>query len=288
MPISCTVAGISFGGWLHGTGGARMRIWRMERFRRPLFHLGALFDHVGTGELQVRSLRPSNQRARQSRRSRGANGTARSAGDHDSGGPLQASVLVLNRLYMAIHVVNVRRAFALLFRELAEVIHLEEGVYANYNFQSWLEMSELRVDEKRPNDDWIRSVSFEIQVPRVIRLLGFDRVPKQTIHLNRRGVLARDNHTCQYCARRFPTHQLSIDHVLPRSRGGRTEWENVVCACVKCNVKKGGRTPREARMKLIAHPVRPKRNPMLLSKLSNPKYASWSTWLNGVHWEVGG
>ena len=72
----------------------------------------------------------------------------------------------------------------------------------------------------QPHEDWIRAVNFEIQVPRVIRLLRFDRLPKQELHLSRRNILARDEHCCQYCGRHFPTHQLSIDHVMPRSRGG--------------------------------------------------------------------
>jgi 5-methylcytosine-specific restriction endonuclease McrA len=201
---------------------------------------------------------------------------------------LSCSVLVLNRLYMAVHVVNIRRAFALLCRELAEVIHLEDGKFSTYSFDSWREMSELRAESKQPEDDWIRAVNFEIQVPRVIRLLLFDRLPKQRVHLSRRNVLARDGNVCQYCGRHFPTHLLSIDHVVPRSRGGETTWENVVCACLPCNVKKGGYTPYEAHMKLVQIPVRPKRNPLLTMKLNNAKYESWRTWLNGVHWDVGG
>jgi 5-methylcytosine-specific restriction endonuclease McrA len=194
---------------------------------------------------------------------------------------LQASVLVLNRLYVAVHVVNVRRAIGLLYRELAEVIHSEDGSFANYDFDSWLEISELKAELKEPLDDWIRAVNFEVQVPRVIRLLGFDRLPRQKLHLNRRSVLARDDHVCQYCGRHFPSHQLSLDHVTPRSRGGDNTWENVVCACVRCNVKKGGRTPHEAHMTLVRRPRRPARNPVLLLKLSNPKYESWKTWVNG-------
>jgi len=201
--------------------------------------------------------------------------------------PLAASVLVLNRLYLAVHVIGVRRAFGLLCRDVAEVIHLEGGTFANYDFQSWREISELRAEEKQPDEDWIRAVHFEIQVPRVIRLLWYDRLPKRSLRLNRQTVLARDEHRCQYCGRRMPNSQLSMDHVIPRSRGGQTTWENVVCACLACNVKKGGRTPREARMTLIRKPVRPKRSPLLLLKLSNPKYHSWKTWLDGAHWEVG-
>jgi 5-methylcytosine-specific restriction endonuclease McrA len=219
---------------------------------------------------------------------RQGNAVAASPPSPSPGSALSCSVLVLNRMYMAVHVVNVRRAFALLCRELAEVIYLEEGKFNAYSFDSWREMSELRAETKQADDDWIRAVNFEIQVPRVIRLLLFDRLPKQRVHLSRRNVLARDGHECQYCGRRFPTHLLSIDHVFPRSRGGETTWENVVCACLPCNVRKGGRTPYEAHMKLVRTPIRPKRNPMLMMKLSSAKYESWRTWLNGVYWDVGG
>jgi 5-methylcytosine-specific restriction endonuclease McrA len=239
------------------------------------------------GSLHVQGLRTANPRLSK------AHGPHKAA-DHPppatvapQASPLQASVLVLNRMYMAVHVVNVRRAFSLLCRDLAEVIHCEDGRFANYDFEAWRALSELRFERKQPHEDWIRSVNFEILVPRVIRLLTFDRVPKQQLHLSRRNVLARDGHICQYCGRHFPTIQLSLDHVVPRSRGGGTTWENVVCACLVCNVKKGGRTPREAHMKLVRHPAKPARNPWLALKLANPKYESWRMWLEGVHWEVG-
>src|SRR5437762_13847618 len=93
-------------------------------------------------------------------------------------GALSSSVLVLNRFYMAVHVVNVRRALGLLFRELAEVIHFEEGQYANYNFETWREVSAMRAAFKRQHEDWIRGINFELQAPRVIRLLSYDRVPR--------------------------------------------------------------------------------------------------------------
>jgi len=200
--------------------------------------------------------------------------------------PLASSVLVLNRFYVAIHVVNVRRAFGLLCRELAEVIHVEDGQYANYDFDSWREISELKARFKAPDDDWIRAVNFEIQVPRVVRLLYYDRLPKQTIRFNRRNIFARDTNRCQYCGKKFPTSELSLDHVIPRSRNGATTWENVVCSCVKCNVRKGGRTPQEANMHLIKQPVKPKRSPMLSMKLGNPKYQSWKSFLDHAYWSV--
>lgn len=199
---------------------------------------------------------------------------------------LNSSVLVLNRQYMAVHVVDVRRAFGLLMRELAEVIHIEDGQYANYDFESWREISELKAEFKEPHEDWIRSVNFEIQVPRVLRLLHFDRVPKQRVRLNRRNLFARDGNRCQYCGKSFATSELSIDHVIPCCHGGDTSWENVVCACVKCNVRKGGRTPQQAGMTLYRKPARPKRSPLLAVKLGNPKYASWKTFLNAAYWSV--
>jgi 5-methylcytosine-specific restriction endonuclease McrA len=200
---------------------------------------------------------------------------------------LAASVLVLNRFYMAVHVISVRRAFALLVRELAEVIHLEEeGQYANYDFESWREISALREAFVGPHDDWIQAVNFRIQVPRVIRLLVYDRTPKQTVRFNRRNVFARDANHCQYCGRSFPTSELSLDHVIPRSQGGPTCWENIVCSCVGCNVRKGGRTPQQAHMKLVRPPAKPKRSPLLTLKLGNPKYESWKTFLNDAYWSV--
>ncbi len=199
---------------------------------------------------------------------------------------LSASVLVLNRMYMAVHVINVRRAFSLLCRDLAEVIHLESGQYANYDFESWREVSELRSQFKEPHEDWIRAVNFEIQVPRVIRLLAYDRLPKQTVRFNRRNLFARDNNRCQYCGKRFPTSELSLDHVVPRSRGGDTTWENIVCSCVACNVRKGGRTPTEAHMHLVRQPYKPKRSPLLSIKLGNPKYESWKSFLDSAYWSV--
>jgi 5-methylcytosine-specific restriction endonuclease McrA len=202
------------------------------------------------------------------------------------GESLSASVLVLNRAYLAVHVISVRRALSLLCRELAEVIHIEDGQYANYNFHSWREVSDLQRQFKEPHDDWIRSVNFELRVPRVIRLLIYDRLPRQTIRFNRRNIFARDGNRCQYCGKRFITSELSLDHVKPRSQGGDATWENIVCCCVKCNVKKGGRTPVEAHMHLIRPPVKPKRSPLLTIKLGNPKYESWKNFLDSAYWSV--
>lgn len=199
---------------------------------------------------------------------------------------LGLSVLVLNRSFVAVHVTNVRRAITLLFRDLAEVVHVEEGHYGAYSFASWRELSALHASLGDPDQDWIRGVGFDLRAPRVIRLLDCDRGPRQGLRFNRRNVFARDGNRCQYCGRHFPLSELSLDHVVPRSQGGVTSWDNIVCACVACNVRKGGRTPAEARMHLIRNPVKPKRSPLLALKLGNPKYASWKNFVDRAYWTV--
>lgn len=201
---------------------------------------------------------------------------------------MQSSVLVLNRLYMAIQVMSVRRAFCLLCKDLAEVVNVENGTYVSYDFQSWREVSEWKasIEGRKEHDDWIRAVNFEIQVPRVIRLLRYDQFPKNVIKFNRRNIFLRDENRCQYCGHRFPTQQLSLDHVVPRSQGGLTNWENIVCACLRCNVRKGGRTPHEAHMRLKRRPVKPRRSPMLSHQLTCVKYESWKQFLDDAYWTV--
>src|SRR5438876_7201525 len=201
--------------------------------------------------------------------------------------PLEASVLVLNKLFMAIHIISVRRAFTLLCKDLAEVVNLEDGQFATYTFTTWREVSEYRARYfRQEDDDWVRTVNSEIQVPRVIRLLGYDKLPKQTVKFNRRNIFARDHNQCQYCGKKLPTTELSLDHVVRRSQGGQSTWENIVCACINCNVKKGGRTPKQAHMTLVRKPEKPKRSPLLNLKLTLTKYQSWKTFLENAYWSV--
>jgi 5-methylcytosine-specific restriction endonuclease McrA len=203
-----------------------------------------------------------------------------------AGAALDASCLVLNKYYMAVHVVSVRRAFCLLFKELAEVITIDDGRYASFDFASWREVSQARVLFREPDDDFIRTVHFEIQVPRIIRLLTYDRLPRQRVKFNRRNLFARDGNRCQYCGKKFATDALSLDHVVPRVRGGKASWDNIVCACLRCNVRKGGRTPREAGMKLVREPVEPRTSPVVTLKLSHHKYKSWRAFLDNAYWSV--
>src|SRR6188508_1717582 len=121
---------------------------------------------------------------------------------------LGANVLVLNKFYQAIRVINVRRAFSLLCRELAEVVHIEtdakgQSKWHNLNFADWQELSQLKKEFEPDEFDWIHTVKFQIAVPRIIRLLGYDKLPRQEVKFNRRNIYARDGSKCQYCGKKY-------------------------------------------------------------------------------------
>jgi 5-methylcytosine-specific restriction endonuclease McrA len=212
--------------------------------------------------------------------------------DHQYAASLGGNVLVLNKFYQAVRIINVRRAFGMLAKGMAEVIHIETddagtvSRWENLDFADWADLSKLKAEFEPDGFDWIRTVRFTIAVPRIIRLLGYEKMPRQEVKFNRRNIFARDANTCQYCGKRFPTSELSLDHVLPRSQDGPTTWENIVACCIACNVKKGGRTPEQARMKLINEPVKPKRSPAIAVRLSDKRYHSWKQFLDEAYWTV--
>ncbi len=199
---------------------------------------------------------------------------------------LEEKVLVLNRLYTAIRVISARRAFTMLFKEAAEIISVEDGRYVNYDLESWTEIAELQRQFEPDAHSWVRTPRLQIAVPKIIRLFGYDRLPRQEVKLNRRNLYARDGNRCQYCGRQFPTRELTVDHVTPRVLGGQHSWTNLVCACVKCNARKGGRTPQQARIKLIRKPAKPRRNPVITLRLGEARYRSWKAFLDDAYWTV--
>jgi 5-methylcytosine-specific restriction endonuclease McrA len=186
---------------------------------------------------------------------------------------LNTKVLVLNRSYMPVHITSVRRAFALLYQDVA---HAVDEQYRTFDFQSW---SELSVTLEH---DSVGLVSRAIRVPRVILLVAYDRLPKRHVRFSRYNIYTRDKNTCQYCGTRFLRSELNLDHVTPRSRGGLTTWENVVCSCHRCNRRKGGRTPEEAGMRLLARPTRPQWTPFMAEAFSLRRYREWGPFLSPV------
>ena len=161
---------------------------------------------------------------------------------------LNSGVLVLNRAFFPVHITSVRRAFCLLYAGLARAINSR---YEMFDFQSWSELS------IHTNEEAIGLVGRMIRVPRVVVLTAYDRVPRRNVRFCRRNIFGRDRNTCQYCGKVFPTNELNLDHVIPRSRGGKTTWENIVCSCIACNKRKGGELPEQKGMRLIRRPARP-------------------------------
>ncbi|MFM7132768.1 MAG: HNH endonuclease [Planctomycetota bacterium] len=199
---------------------------------------------------------------------------------------LDSKVLVLNRFFTAIRVIDARRAFVLLAKEVAEVVAVEDGAYVTYPFATWSELSEFRREFEREDHDWVRTARVTLAVPKIVRILGYDRLPREQVKLNRRNIYARDGNRCQYCGRTFTTKELTLDHVKPRVQGGENSWTNLVCACVRCNARKGGRTPDQAGVRLIREPVKPRRNPAISLRLGSPKYQSWKAFLDDAYWTV--
>ncbi|MCA8951397.1 MAG: HNH endonuclease [Planctomycetes bacterium] len=170
-------------------------------------------------------------------------------------GLLERATLVLNRSWQPIHVTTVRRALCLVFREVARVV--SPATLTTYAFEEWM------LEPVPPGQLAIRSPSIDIGAPEVILLARYDRVPCHEAPFTRRNLFLRDDFTCQYCGRRCASDHLSVDHVTPRSRGGRTTWENCVLACVGCNSRKADRTLKEAGFRLLRQPTRPRWSPYL-------------------------
>ena len=184
---------------------------------------------------------------------------------------LNSRVLVLNRSYLPIHVTSARRAFSLIYRQTARAVNEE---YETFDFEQWQQLEVA--------GDAIGTANGVMRVPRVIVLPGFDRIPKRQIRYSRVNVFARDKFTCQYCGSSPPRSQLNLDHVVPRSLGGRTTWENVVCSCVDCNRRKGGRTPQQARLRLQRRPGKPRWTPLMNLIVSSVRYKEWRPFLHIV------
>lgn len=161
---------------------------------------------------------------------------------------MDTRVLVLNRNYQPVAVTRVARAFGLLYAGAAQAL---DGQFRAFDFPSWAALGAGHADEV------IRTPTSVLRVPRVLVLQAYDRMPRQRVRFSRQNVYLRDQFTCQYCGRAFARHHLNLDHVVPRSQGGRTHWENIVCSCVACNLAKGGRTPEQARMRLLRAPRKP-------------------------------
>ena len=189
---------------------------------------------------------------------------------------LDSHVLVLNRVFQAVQVTSVRKAFSLFYKGHVRAVLPD---YSTYEFENWCDIP------VQPQDEVVLTPSMAIRVPRVIALKDFDRLPRQDVKFSRHNIYVRDGNRCQYCGHKFSSSELSLDHVIPLSRGGRSTWENVVCACLPCNVKKGNKLLIETGLQLKRQPVRPKWHP--LHRLQGRNFPDiWKNFLDEAYWNV--
>lgn len=183
---------------------------------------------------------------------------------------LLSPVLVLNRGYQPVRITDARNGFSLLYMGRARAL---DAAFDSHDFAEWIERPPAAHDEA------IRTVRGAICVPRVLLLNEFNRVPRAPLRLSRRHVYMRDDYTCQYCGGRPGVKELNLDHVQPRSRGGRSTWENLVTSCRRCNLEKGWSTPSEAGMRLDRRPVRPSWGLALSLAAQRRRFVEWEPFL---------
>ncbi|MCW8129711.1 MAG: HNH endonuclease [Planctomycetota bacterium] len=178
---------------------------------------------------------------------------------------------------MPIDVTTVMNALSKLVEGSARVIHPDDC--SVHSFESW---AEVKVDPGRP---CIRTATLELPVPEVILLATYGDVPDRGVTFSRRNLYRRDKHACQYCGVKPKVEDLTIDHVVPRARGGGSTWENCVLACWPCNARKADRLPSEAGMALRKKPFRPSWSPkMVIARV--PFKANWSRFVSDAYWNV--
>lgn len=189
---------------------------------------------------------------------------------------LSRPTLVLNKSWQPVRVATAARCLIMLWNGTVKAVDLTD--YQTYSWEDW---SRLKPGAE---DAVIQTVQQDILIPEVVVLQNYAKVPKQTVTFSRRNLFRRDGFQCQYCGCKPQSSELTIDHVVPRSQGGGSSWENCVLACIKCNTRKGGRTPEQAHMLLKTVPVRPKWNHIF----SMPKHRinSWSKFISDAYWDV--
>ena len=189
---------------------------------------------------------------------------------------LERPTLVLNRNWQPVNVATVARALVLLWNESARVVDPDD-----YQTYTWADWSQLRV---RDGDPSIQAIRLRLRAPEVIVLANYDRLPSAAVSFSRRNLFKRDHWTCQYCGLQPGADELTIDHVVPRSQGGTSTWENCVLACMTCNKRKADRTPQQAGLKLRHAPVRPLWKPMYARH--SVRIESWSKFVSEAYWNV--
>lgn len=190
---------------------------------------------------------------------------------------LQTPVLVLNRNWQAVNTIPVKRALRLLFKENAKII--EPETFETHTLESW---ADLKLIEGQSN---LSTVGLSFRIPEIISVLKYSKLPIRKTIFSRANIYKRDKFTCQYCGAKPGTPELSVDHIFPKSRGGKSSWTNCVLACIDCNRKKSSKTLKQCGMKLLSDPIIPPWDPIFTFKLWK-KPQSWQKFISAKYWET--
>ena len=194
---------------------------------------------------------------------------------------LATPVLVLNRLWQPVNTCSARRAVSLLFLGHAHVVRSDESSnFFTYDMDSWMEYSSEEGEPSNDDRTMVHSVRLSLEVPRIIVLCIYDRLPKKEVKFTRQNIFHRDKFTCQYCGVGFDPKNLNLDHVVPRDKGGKTSWENLVTSCIACNSRKANKMPEEARMFPLNKPHAPRWRPFFTSVRESAYHESWRHFLD--------
>ena len=194
---------------------------------------------------------------------------------------MSADVLLLNRNFYAIQITSWQRALGLVYMDRALVVDEE---YRTYDFEGWLELSNAIAEHP---SGFVHTPTWKIAIPEVVALKIFEQVPRCEVTFTRRNIYRHYGNRCCYCGHRFASSDLNLEHILPRSRGGRTDWNNVVTSCIPCNLRKGNRLPHEANMALMIQPSRPRWHhaAALSLKAPMPLKRSWQKFVDTAYWD---
>lgn len=189
--------------------------------------------------------------------------------------------LVLNRNYYAVHIADWRKAVSMVYQGHAEVV--DEDL-VGYDFGSWAELSSLMAEHP---SGFVCSATLKFAIPDIIRLTRYDRLPRRAVAFTRHNVYEHYRYRCCYCGGRFVTAELNLDHVVPRSRGGLANWDNIVTACIPCNTRKANRLPQEAGMTLLVPPSRPQWGGVhnLIAHAPVRIKQSWQKLIDRAYWD---
>jgi 5-methylcytosine-specific restriction endonuclease McrA len=193
---------------------------------------------------------------------------------------LDRSALVLNRHWTPIRTTTVREAIGLVAKGSARIIDPE--TFEAFDLVTWADVTRARA---AASDGIVRSVRLALPAPEVIVLTSYEGMGEKSVVFSRKNLFKRDRYTCQYCGLQPGPEELTVDHVMPKSRGGSSTWDNCVLACVTCNTRKANRTPSEAGMKLRKQPKKPTWK-ALAAVSPKIRRESWEKFISRAYWEV--